>query len=289
MKIIHTFYPIEDNLTYDMEKILLYSKKSVNSVLNFYDEVILYTTKEFQKLVIGYGIPYTEINTELFTEYDVKITNYSIPKLIVYSSQTEPYIHIDFDVLMFRKIENDNDIFFGYMDYDFNNETDDQLSEFMTSYYVDDYKLISKKLPFNQEKETKFGKVPNFCFFGVNDFKTVSLTCKNLIRFYNDNISDFNLTKHGPSQIEQFLFSIFLKRVNEMTKWENTIEETNPFMCDDEKIYLKNNDSYTYVDESDEIIKNYLTHLKNNNDFTFIHVNNLKTNVKLENLFFSVF
>lgn len=289
MKIIHTFYPIKDSLFYNMEKILLYSNKSVNYALNFYDEVILYTTKEFEKLVIEYGIPYTQINTELFNEYDDKITNYAIPKLIVYSSQTEPYIHIDFDVLIFKKIEDDNDIFFGYMDYDFSNETDNQLSKFMSSYYMDDYNLICNKLPFKQENEIKFGKVPNFCFFGVNDFKTVSLTCIDLIRFYNDNILDFNLTKHGPSQIEQFLFSFFLKQVNNVTKWENTIEVVSPFMCDEEKIYLKNNDGYTYGNISDEDIKKYLTHLKNNNDFTFIHVNNLKTNLKLETLFFDVF
>lgn len=289
MKIVHTFYPIENNSIHDIEKILLYSKKSVNSVLNFYDEIILYTTKEFKKLVIDYGIPYSEINTELFDDLNIEITNYAIPKLIVYSVQKEPYIHIDLDVLIFKHIESNEDIFFGYMDYDFNNETDDQLRKFMIDYYVDDYNLVSKKLPFKSESQSKFGKVPNFCFFGVKEFKTVSSTCRNLINFYYDNILDFNLTKHGPSQIEQFLFTHFLKQISQGINWEISIERVNPFSTDSTKIYLKNDDSFTYNDLSDENIKNYLVHLKNNNDFTFIHLNTLKTNAKLEKLFFNVF
>lgn len=76
---------------------------SVTQGRKLYDNVILYTNDDVKKQVEKLNIPFTYIDTELLKDEDAKCP--SIPKIKTYRAQTEPFIHIDADTILFSKIE----------------------------------------------------------------------------------------------------------------------------------------------------------------------------------------
>jgi len=102
MKIVHTYIPTKNGGTlnrytaYCMLLSTLLAKKH-------HEHVFLYTNKEIEKIVKKIGIPYNVIDTEVLE--GVEVETFSVPKLMVYTKQTQPYLHIDLDSFIYQPIE----------------------------------------------------------------------------------------------------------------------------------------------------------------------------------------
>jgi len=118
MKIVHTYIKTKNGTgfneytAYSMLLSVLLAKKH-------YERVELYCNQEIHDIVREIGIPYTNINVEVLK--DVNVDTFSIPKLMVYSLQEEPFIHIDLDTFLFNKLpELDRNTIWGcYPGYNF--------------------------------------------------------------------------------------------------------------------------------------------------------------------------
>jgi hypothetical protein len=285
MRIVYSYYPSKYGEIKEIEKILNYSKISFNLSKKICDNVILYTNSKFKKLVEDYGIEYTEINTEIFDNYSGSLDNYAVPKILTYIDQKEPFIHLDYDTMLFKIPNMSTDVFFGYFDYDLSNFKKLKDFENLSSYYLEDYRSISNKIPHEITNEFELNHTPNFSLFGVNSPKTVSDTFRKILDLYMENEEIFNNMRHSPSQIEQFLFIPYLLHTNEGAPTYDFIEKESPVMCDDKLIYFKDNDSFHYKEVPEDILNSYVELSLQTRDFYFLHLTDIKRNYQVENAF----
>lgn len=285
MRIVYSFYPSKSGEIKDIEKILNYSKISLDLSKKISDKVILYTTSEYRKIFEDYGVDYTEINTELFDNYSGSLHNYAIPKILTYIDQKEPYIHLDYDTMLLKLPKMDSEVFFGYFDYDVPNFKKLKDYESLSKYYLEDYGLISDNLPEELRNGFEIKQTPNFSLFGVNSPELVSDTFRDMLNFFMENEDVFNKMNHSPSQIEQFLFIPFLLHRNKEINPYCFIQQENPVMCDDKCVYFKNYDSFQYKTASEDTFNSYVGLSLENKDFTFLHLTDMKRNHQVERAF----
>jgi len=90
----------------------------------FFKKMVLYTTNEIKDIVKEVGIPYDEIITEPFDGYSGG--TFSIPKMITYSLQNEPFIHIDIDMFLYdlRKKIDEYDVIYAFKDFPYGTNGD---------------------------------------------------------------------------------------------------------------------------------------------------------------------
>ncbi len=114
MRIIQTFWsPIGAQITKNnggwLCPVINIMSLALSCVLlrRFYDEVELYTTKEYQELFERLKLPYTKIhathNNEFMNNLPPKMWAYS--KIYTYSLQTSPFLHVDGDIFIWEPFD----------------------------------------------------------------------------------------------------------------------------------------------------------------------------------------
>ena len=223
MKVIHTSYYGRDFLWKEQFYIqllsALYAKKH-------YGNIHLYTSKAIQKQFEKVGSPYTSINTELFKIGDNK--TYSIPKLKVYKEQTEPFLHLDGDSILFRKFnfeETTSPVTFSHPDMEgFRDLRGSTVSEFLPKFISNlkeninnkDYNFISEvyidlflKLHSQQDKKVleffNFSFIPNMAVVKVDEVKPFKNAVNYALEHYKGNKQEIDSSKFGAHYIEQLL------------------------------------------------------------------------------------
>ena len=105
MKIVYSYIPhnyVKGELR-TVPKISAYCcMLSVLQARKFYDKVELYTNESQAKFFKRLGIPFTRIDTEVLKDETANCP--SIPKIKTYAAQTEPFIHLDLDTILFRPV-----------------------------------------------------------------------------------------------------------------------------------------------------------------------------------------
>lgn len=241
MRVIQSFVPTP--YQQDLDLYLDLTEASVNSILQFYGEVVLYTTPEVAELVKKREVKYTEVNTELFQKEFTVPTNYAIPKLQCYLDQKVPFLHIDYDVVLLSKITTNKDFIIGYYDFDLINNPVmlDQLN-MLDEYYLQDLKKIHPILSPEVQQMIDFRLLPNFSIFGVNNINLCKRVFKEILKFYDTNRLVFEELNHSPSMLEQFLFITYLRYfLNRQIKVEDVIDQAvQTTICPEDYIRGKN-------------------------------------------------
>ena len=102
MKIVYSYIPHGYIKGKKMPiELCLITYLSVLRARRLYKEVILYTNEEIKEQMYELEIPFTSIDSKLLANERAKCP--SIPKLKTYIAQTEPYMHIDLDTILFEK------------------------------------------------------------------------------------------------------------------------------------------------------------------------------------------
>ena len=265
MKIIHSFLPLKGFIgkkdVYLMTLSMLLAKKH-------YEKVVLYTNVEIAKIIREIGLPYDEIDDVLLE--GVTTGTFSIPKLIVYSVQTEPFIHIDLDTFLFKKINFDkkNGI---YSAYDEGINTDFRMNNrgigFFTTYVNNSFKLIDK-LPELFMNEISFSTIPNMCVFGGFDYKLIADATLYCLKIYEENSIFFDSEFYNACIIEQLFIPSAIRMIN---KNNSKIKEITYLFSKLPNSVIQNKDnpmnypfSVTSIDDTieinndDELYKNIL-------------------------------
>ena len=237
MKVVHTYV---DNAGVVWKELLYTQYLSAVLAKKHYGNISFYGDVEECKQVIDLGLPYDEVNNKIVKKEDTK--TWSIPKLKVYESLDEPFLHIDTDTLLFNKI-----IFETYeQDYLFSHNdmhtpsvlSKDKLVSQLYKYYSNPpYKNIKKnddghnyfyfnktysKLFFdlmllgeNKEKlfdsYGSFETIPNMNIVYIKNYKTFSKVCRDSIDHYYKHKKNIDNEEYGSCYIEQLILHLNLR------------------------------------------------------------------------------
>jgi hypothetical protein len=216
MKAIHTFIPsskgseFNKNLAYNM----VFSVACAKSI---YGEIVLYTNEEIAEVVRKIGIPYDEIITDKFTNKYNNLT-FSIPKMIVYSLQTEPFVHLDLDTFQYKNYLFPEDVKVFFATKDTTMDTGD--THFPNSMNLFDtyYRGVSRldiPLPKEFKKYMNFLDIPNMNIFGGEDFNLIKEASKYALNLYEENKAHYDSEYHFACVVEQLYISTAIKMINE--------------------------------------------------------------------------
>ena len=239
MKVIHTYIPSNLNSGKDRYKIIWKEIMYVQmlSVLLARREqggIDLFTNEEIKKQIVEIGLPYDTINTEVLEESGSDL--FCIPKLRVYNQMKEPFVHIDVDTLIYKKIDfskYDASIVFSHPDlkkpkYDkFDDRTKDIFSSYPSLNEVDAffksagvtylnlfYRLTSEHSEFKLNN-IRISEVPNMNIIIANDYKKFGEASVLALEHYNKNKEVIGSTKNGECYSEQLMIHLNLLEISD--------------------------------------------------------------------------
>ena len=165
MKVIHTYVDKQNliwkELFYTQYLSAILAKKHYGNISFYGDEISCKQVKDL-------GIPYDEINQSVVKNSDVD--TWSVPKIKVFESIKEPFLHIDTDTLLFSKIlldKYDGDYLFSHRDM-FIDGKGDTLKNLYLYWFcgLDDREMDKDKYPFRSLVKDSNGKIPNILLEG---------------------------------------------------------------------------------------------------------------------------
>ncbi len=195
MKVVHTFFEknkiIWKELIYCQYLSALLAKKHYGNISFYGDD---YACSQVEKI----GIPYDNINSDVLKNVDP--TTWSVPKIKVYESMNEPFLHIDTDTFLFSKIEFDTykqDYMFSHKDMFVPGENNEKLLKNLYQYWFCNIEInnidYGKKYPFKTFVENFQQQVPNILLQGMSGYKEyyyLNKTYTNLFFDLMENIGE---------------------------------------------------------------------------------------------------
>jgi hypothetical protein len=174
------------------------------SFRQIYDEVELYTDAEGKALLIDtLQLPYTKVHVVMDRLNHLPPLLWTAPKIYTYSLQTEPFIHADGDVYIWKR-------------FDAAVEQAPLLAQSLEdnfAYYNDMLNILEQQgfwIPpviASIDRATNTLQTVNAGVFGGNDLNFIHAYCKDLLRFYINNKEPLKGTGVGKlNPLDQFYF-----------------------------------------------------------------------------------
>ena len=192
MKVIHTYIDKQNliwkELLYTQYLSAILAKKHYGSISFYGDEI---SCKQIKDL----GIPYDEINQDVLVKGDTD--TWSIPKIKVYESIKEPFLHIDTDTLLFNKIlldRYDSDYVFSHRDMFIDGKGETLKNLFIYWFCnLDEKEMDQNKYPFRSLVKDSNNKIPKIILEKMSkdmDYPHVDRTYSKLFFDLMENMSD---------------------------------------------------------------------------------------------------
>lgn len=235
MKVIHTYHSNEiiwKEQLYIMLLSALYAKKH-------YGNISLYCSKtqkeQFSKL--------PKIYSEILSSDHPKFKVYSHPKLLTYLDQKEPFLHIDHDTVMYRKLK------FGKVPFKFSHPEiksllkrpgnlgthipllyggkDDDYN-YLKKSYIELFVKLKDVIPEEVMKRIDFEYIPNMNITYVKDTETFSEAVYNSLKYYQQNKKVIDSHEYGAHHIEQFMIHQELRTLSK--EYRKSIKKGKAFL-----------------------------------------------------------
>ena len=218
MKIIHTYSEIRGGV---IDKRNLYMMTLSLLLINkHYGKTKLYTDKENAKIIKEIGLPYDEIDDTLLNDF--KTNTFSIPKLLVYSEQKEPFIHIDLDAFLFYKIDfNKENVIYGSFNEGLNyvSKLNGGFIGFYNTYLHNTFRLLDR-LDDEFKDNIYFNEVPNMSVFGGYQNDLISNASRYCLDLYEKNKLFFDNNYYNACIIEQLFIPTAMKMMDKNTTFQ---------------------------------------------------------------------
>jgi hypothetical protein len=243
MKVIYSFKelrtdhykPIDDNF-------FKLAKLSVELAKKYYTTEF-YGDDSSYRLFNEKGIEFDKVVLlDSIKNYNGDITSYS--KLMAMMNQTEPYMCLDFDSLLFQQIPNDSTFIFGYPEISslklHNILTEDYPEKFLD--YVNLYykrHLVKYKHKFPSYLNPSTNEIPNFSLFVCNHPTLIREILNDIFNRFEEN----ELEEMGAMFIEQLLIYLYLIELEVDVKF---LYDSN-FINDIEIIQILKHKFYHYI------------------------------------------
>jgi hypothetical protein len=236
MKVVHTYSSREliwKEQMYVMFLSALYAKRHYGNIDLYCSDIQEQQFKELPSL-------YSNIITNVASN-EFKI--YSHPKLLTYLDQKEPFLHIDHDTVIYRKLKLGKvpfkfshpeikqllkrpgnlgvhiPLLFGGQDDDYN---------YVNKSYIELYKTLLDKIPEGIRENVDFEHIPNMNVTYVNDVETFNLAVRNSLDYYNANKTIVDNHEFGAHHIEQFMIHQQLRTLSK--EYKKSIKKGKAFL-----------------------------------------------------------
>lgn len=265
MKIVYSYIPHENPISNSKllpEELISTLYLSVLKANQLYDKVEIYTNKRIGKYIKELGIPFSKIDTELLNREPNNTA--TVSKLKTYIAQTEPYIHIDLDTILFSKVLYSPQIpvTFAHPDCLFSNERN-LINEIpIISAYL--APLTEGYLPDFYAESIPLSNIPNMNIVAVTDPSFFSKCSSEALKLYDNNPSFFNKDYYRFCTLEQYLiYGEMLKENENYYSWtferECFLHSGEPFSFDEGFPFTISINNYTkrkiHLDNIEDIKK----------------------------------
>ena len=280
MRILHTYIPTDNGAPLDRSH---YYCMALSALLakRHYGHIELYTNNKIKKSVEEIGIPYDVINTQLLN--NTTFETFSIPKMMVYANQVEPYVHIDLDTFIYDKVDfTDEETTYST----FAEGNMMHLSflkanrQFYNTYIVNAFKL-QDKLPEEFLEHVKFNYIPNMSIFGGYKHELVAEASKYCLEIYYNNQEFFDRDFYNACIAEQLFIPAAMRMMQggEVPPLFTFLFKGNPtyfkFVNESEKrdfpFEIVSENRLTYIKDETDLFKNIM-----NNFNGVLHLNGYK-------------
>jgi hypothetical protein len=243
MKVIYSFKTLKTEHYKPIDKnFFKLAKLSVELAKKYY-KTEFYGDSESYNLFEDRGITFDKVTLlDSIKEYDGNITSYS--KLMTMMEQTEPYMCLDFDTLLFQQIPNDSTFIFGYPEISslkLHNILTENGSEKFLDYVNLYYKrhLVKYKHKFPAYLNPSTNEIPNFSLFVCNHPTLIREILKDIFnRFETEELEEM-----GAMFIEQLLIYLYLIELEVDVKF---LYDSN-IINDTQIIYILKHKFYHYI------------------------------------------
>jgi hypothetical protein len=237
MKVVHTYV---DKIGIIWKELLYTQYLSAILAKKHYGNITFYGDVEECRQVIDLGLPYDEVNDKIVKRVDSN--TWSIPKLKVYESMNESFLHIDTDTLLFNKIifdTYDQNYLFSHIDMHTpsdlsKNELISELYKYYSNppyknpeniknknnyFYINKtYSKLFFDLIFSKENGStlfdsygSFETIPNMNIVYIKDHKSFSKVCRDTINHYIKHSGNIDNEEYGSCYIEQLMLHTNLR------------------------------------------------------------------------------
>lgn len=280
MRILHTYIPTDNGAPLDRAH---YYCMALSALLakRHYGHVEFYTNNKIKKSVEEIGIPYDVINTQLLN--NTTFETFSIPKMLVYANQVEPYVHIDLDTFIFDKIsfEDKETTYSTFAEGNMLHLSFLKANrQFYNTYIVNAFKL-QDKLPEEFLEHVKFNYIPNMSIFGGHKHELVAEATKYCLDIYYNNQEFFDRGFYNACIAEQLFIPAAMRMIQggEVPPLFTFLYNGNPtyfkFINESEKrdypFQIVSENKSTYIDNDADLFKNIM-----NNFNGVLHLNGYK-------------
>lgn len=192
MKIVYSYINVHDENYIPLDTFLIgiYSAIKSNAV---YGNSHLYTSKSVIEKIKNLDLPFTniiEFSNHINTKVDI------IPKLITYTLQREPYIHLDLDLIINKQLDvSDNlPVQFAHVDVE-KNWPLSLVNDYMKCYF-EPAKYFNQKYGLGFNHTLKLNEVPNMGIIYVNDVDLFTKCTNQALDLYYENkeMFDYNVS-----------------------------------------------------------------------------------------------
>lgn len=252
MKVVHSFSSLEiiwKELAYVQMLSSLYAIKH-------YGNIHFYGSKEAVNQVLNMGIPYDTTNSTVISDKDSE--TFSIPKIKVFKSINEPFLHLDTDTIIYDKIDFssiDSPFLFSHPDISTDHFEDglrksmNNLITHLRSFerpekrYFYDFNNTYLGLFFKLQhllsdstiKAFDVGSIPNMNIVFVKEYKTFKKACEETLTHYYSAKQDIDSQTFGACYIEQLILHLNLRAQDSKYKYlsdnnKHTLFNQMPFL-----------------------------------------------------------
>jgi len=186
---------------------------AVTQANKFYETILV--CDEYTKSYFEGKLPFTKIELSKGIE-EYKGNSYGVPKLKAIIEQTEPYIMLDLDSVLFKPIGPYLNIAFGFAEVNMlhpEGVTEGMLQNAFNLYFQkDELDQIKPSLP--KDTVLKWDRIPNSSLVYVPEPKVLSDVYSEILDNHQDIIEDVS-----PMLIEQFLVIQYLNHYGHRVDW----------------------------------------------------------------------
>jgi hypothetical protein len=242
-----------------------------------YGEIHLFTNDTIRVQIEKMGMPYASINTMVLNGYTDSV--FCTPKMMVYKSMKEPYVHIDLDTLIYKKIDFDkygSSVFYShpdirtpqhydkdkginiYRNYPSLNDSDQYFTSSSVTYLDLFYELYNDHSEFKR-RNIRISEIPNMCIVGVRDFQNFGIASEMALLHYDRNKEKILASVNGPCYAEQLMIHLNLLEISE--EYRRDVADNKTFILPDAPLRFVNEIKTNHPEVEYPILFSHNSHL----------------------------
>jgi len=218
MKIVYSYINVYDENYIPLDTFLIGIYSAIKST-KLYGNSHLYTSKGVIEKIKPLDLPFTNI-IEFSNHNNTKID--IIPKLITYTLQKEPYIHLDLDLIINQQLDVLNTLPVQFAHADVEKNWPLSLVSAYNKCYFDPANHFNTRYGLGFNHELKLNEIPNMGIVSVNDVELFSRCTNQALDLYYENKEVFDQNYTWNTYLEQALIHKKLKEQSSV--YYNSVE-----------------------------------------------------------------